>query len=154
MPWKKLTYKEMVEIYKEIAYKAYNQRDEESIVRELILRGEILEYDLTKRQLVIISFIFTFSFNFGKEWAYIPKLIDFELAGISKTKIKSELEKLEEMNVIEWKREEYLFRIKSNEEWNVPFNSGYNDKRVIELVFLNMEHAGLDVVELIKRMKY
>src|SRR5205085_8025734 len=99
MPWAKLTYDRTVSVYKDLLEETLinHQKDIDLIIRELLVRGEILKHDFTKRQLTILMFIITFSFNYGKETAYIPKLQDFEVAGISKKHIKNELNKLMEM---------------------------------------------------------
>lgn len=123
------------------------------IIRELVIRAEMFKYDFTKRQMVIIMFIITFSFNIGKEAAYIPRLNDFYIAGISPTKVKSELEKLVNMSVIDWNQKENIFRIRDSREWNVSLNVGYSNARAIDLFFKNMDHAGVDVVKMIEKLK-
>jgi hypothetical protein len=80
-------------------------------------------------------------------------LNDFYIAGISPTKVKSELEKLVEMQVIHWDQKENTFHIKDTREWIVPLNVGYNDARAIDLYFKNLDHAGLDVSKLIEKLK-
>jgi hypothetical protein len=156
MPWAKLTYDRTVNVYKDLLEDTLmnHQKDIDLIIRELLVRGEILKHDFTKRQLTILMFIITFSFNYGKEKAYIPKLQDFEIAGISKKHIKNELNKLMEMNVVTWDQEEKTFSIQEPRFWiNCPYNAGYNDARSQELFVLNLQHAGIDVIPIIQKLK-
>lgn len=156
MPWRNLTYDETVRVYNELMSEVYGKKGKinlELIIKELLIRAEMFKYDFTKRQMIIVMFIITFSFNIGKEVAYIPRLNDFYIAGISPTKIKQELIGLTKMNVIDWNQKENTFRIKDSREWLVPLNIGYNDPRAIDLYFKNLEHAGVDVVKLIEKLK-
>lgn len=156
MPWSRLTYDETLRIYSELMCEVYGKNgkmDIDLIIKELVVRAEMFKYDFTKRQMTIIMFIITFSFNIGKEVAYIPKLNDFYIAGISPTKVKSELEKLVKMDVIHWDQKENTFQIKDTREWLVPLNIGYSDARAIELYFKNLDHVGVDVVKLIEKLK-
>lgn len=155
MPWAKHTYERTVKVYKEVLKDILenHHHDIDMTAKELLIRAEILKHDFTKRQMIILMFIITFSFNYGKEWAYIPKLQDFEIAGISKRKIKNEIDKLLEMNVIEWNKEENLFRLQEPRFWDAPYNYGYNDDRSRELFLLNLQHAGFDVSPIIQRLK-
>lgn len=156
MPWGNLTYDETVKIYSDLMSEVYGKNgkiDLDLIIKELLIRAEMFKYDFTKRQMTIIMFIITFSFNIGKEVAYIPRLNDFYIAGISPTKIKQELISLTKMNVIDWNQKEGVFRIRDSREWLVPLNIGYNDARAIDLYFKNLDHAGVDVVKLIEKLK-
>lgn len=155
MPWAKNTYERTIKVYINVLEDLIinHHRDIELTAKELLIRGEILKHDFTKRQMIIIMFIITFSYNYGKESAYIPKLQDFEVAGISKRKIKTEIEKLLEMNVITWNKEEKLFSIQEPKFWTAPYNYGYNDDRSRELFILNLEHAGFDTSLVIKKIK-
>jgi hypothetical protein len=112
--------------------------------KELLIRCEIIRRDLTKRQMNIITLIFTFSHYLGKERAVIPKMRDFEICGVSKIKARSELTKLVELNVLDWNEEENSFAIKDTKEWKAKYNSGYNDDRAWELFVLNLRDAGVD----------
>lgn len=155
MPWSKLTYERTISLYKELLDEMFNgsNRDFDLLVKELLIRAELLKRDFTKRQLSIILFVFTFSFAYNKDSAYIPKLMDFQLAGISRTKIKSELRKLAEMNVITWNQEETIYTIEDPRFWDVPYNSGYNDERSKSLFIMNLDHAGYDVSKLVEKLK-
>jgi hypothetical protein len=116
------------------------------IMKEMLVRAESLKRDFTKRQMNIIGFIFTFSFAYGKEWALIPKMKDFEIAGISSVKIRNEIDQLIEMGVVNWNQEEMLFSINDPREWHgAPYHSTYNDVRSRELFVLNVQHAGIDI---------
>lgn len=133
------------EVLKEIHERQY-QRGMESFFLEYQIRTAMLRRDFTKRQMNILLFICYYSFDYGKEWALIPKIRDFENAGIIANKVRYELSKLEEMNVIEWNQEENLFRIKEPSVWkDVPFNSGFSHDRSKEIRVLNAIHAGIIV---------
>lgn len=154
MPWARMTHERKMKVYKDIlGDMIVGKRDLDLTIHELLVRAEILKHDFTKRQMTILMFIFTFSFAYGKDSAYIPKLQDFEIAGVSKTKIKAELNQLVKMNVIEWNQEEMVFKIKDTSTWEVPYNAGYNDVRSNELFILNLEHSGYDVSGLMKKLK-
>jgi hypothetical protein len=156
VPWAKQTYERTVKVYKDVLEDTLmnHQKDIDLLVKELLIRGEILKHDFTKRQLTILSFIITFSFNYGKEWAYIPKLSDFSVAGISIKHIRSELNKLIEMNIITENKEESLYSVNEPRYWrNAPYNYGYNDQRSQELFLLNLDHAGIDVSPIIQKLK-
>jgi hypothetical protein len=156
VPWAKNSYNRTVHVYKEVLQDVLinHQKDIDLIVKELLIRGEILKHDFTKRQLTILMFLITFSFNYGKDYAFIPKLQDFEIAGVSKKHIKAELEKLLDMNVITWSKEESLFAINEPRLWtDCPYNAGYNDDRSQELFMINLKHAGIDVTPIIQKLK-
>jgi hypothetical protein len=146
MPWAKMTYNRIQTIYAELFDKVFvKSRNSELIAKDALIRAEILKRDFTKRQLTILTFIETFSFPYGKESAIIPKLKDFEVAGISATKVKDELTKLIDLNVITWERgkDTNEFWINDPREWKANYHSTYNDIRSRELFFLNLRHAGV-----------
>lgn len=155
LPWASSTYERTIEAYQELLGDiiANRRKSIDLIAREQLIRGSLLKYDFTKRQLIILMFIMTFSFNLCKEWAFIPKLSDFEVAGISKFKIKNELIKMLNMRVIEWNQEENLFRITEPKYWDTSINVGYKDKRSRDLFLLNLEHAGMDISPIIQKIK-
>ena len=145
MLWAKLSHDRMqsvyLQIFDEIIVKNHNP---ELATREVFIRAEILKRNFSKRQLTILAFIGTFSYMYGKESAIIPKLKDFEIAGISITKIADELKKLEGMNVITWYRgkDTNEFSINDPREWQADYHSIYNDIRSRELFLLNLKDAG------------
>jgi hypothetical protein len=125
-------------------YKHVKDYDKELLATEFMIRAEMLKRDFTKRQLKVITFIFSFSLAYGKKYALIPQLQDFEVSGVSKTKIKKELDNLVAMRVIEVNKEESLYRILHPLEWDAPYHQGYNDMRSRELFVMNAEHANID----------
>jgi Bacteriophage replication protein O len=148
MPWANLTHERIQTMYKDIIEdRAVKNRDMDLLIKEMLVRAEILKRDFTKRQLVVLSVIVTFSYFYGKDSALIPKLQDFSLAGISPTKIKDELTKLEDLGVIDWKRGKGTneFSIKDPRSWTVPYHTNYDDRRSKELFILNLKHAGAPV---------
>jgi hypothetical protein len=152
MPWAKMTHERMNSVYTKLLEDIHDgkHRTMDFTIKEMLVRAEFLKRDFTKRQLKILSMIFTLSFQYGKEWALIPKMKDFELAGISKIKIRSEIDQLLEMRVIEWNHDENTFSIKNPLEWTAPYHSGYNDERSRELFLLNLKHANINVEEILK----
>jgi hypothetical protein len=62
---------------------------------------------------------------------------DWEIAGISKIKARTELTQLVELDVITWDEEKNIFSFKDVREWKVKFHSGYNHQRATELFDLN-----------------
>jgi hypothetical protein len=147
MPLKKMTYERTIQLGSKFIVEngsEYSTNRMGSYYREMIIRNEMMKHDFTKRQLNILIFIANHSFAFLKGEALIPKLQDFELAGIGKTKIKEELTRLEDMHVIKWNREMRTFAISDVDVWKVPYNDGYNEDRAREIFILNVKHAGLD----------
>jgi hypothetical protein len=143
MEWTNVSRERIKTFYTELFDK--NRNKDELLVKDILIRAEILKRNFTKRQLTILSLIVTFSFLYGKETALIPKLKDFELTGLSATKIKDELTKLVEMNIITWERgkDTNEFSINDPCEWKAAYHSTYNDIRASELFFLNLKHAGV-----------
>jgi len=148
MPWTSDTYDQMSEAQKEVLKELHERQYHVSmdmVLAELQVRTEFLRRDFTKRQMNIITFIYNYSFCFGKKWALIPKMRDFEICGVLAIKARTELEKLMDMSVIEWNQEENLFRIKDPKEWQTPYNSGFSHDRSQEIRRINVIHAGIDV---------
>lgn len=74
----------------------------------------------------------------GQSFCKIPHLKDFELCGVSRTKIRSELETLEEAKIITWDRENMYFGICDNvREMEVPKIATNDEERVDELFKIN-----------------
>lgn len=146
-------YREAVKAYVQTIRGHLRELEDEYIVKEMMIRGEVLKRDFTKRQQNIIWFIYTFSFYYGKDKALIPRLQDFELCGIGRTKIKQELDKLINMNVIEHNELLSLYGITDPSKWLAPYHAGYNPSRSQELFLLNLRDAGVPVEKLIKQMK-
>lgn len=152
MPWAHLTFERMKSVYSELI-KIIHEGKHMSVeisAMETLIRAEYAKRDFTKRQCKIIAMIFTFSYPFGKEWAVIPKMRDFELCGISKIKIRNEINQLIEMGVVEWKPEEHMFKINDPRKWTAPYHGGYNDERSRELFFINLKHANIDITPIVK----
>ncbi|MCY7861086.1 replication protein [Bacillus haynesii] len=129
------------------------ERSPEVIAHELGVTTEILKRDFTKRQLNMIAFICIFSFPYNKKTAVIRNMQDFELCGVSKTKVRDELNKLCELNVILWDKDSKEFSINDPKYWEVPFHNNYSDKRYQQMFIENLDHAGVDVSEMIERLE-
>lgn len=140
MPWAKVGHEQVTTIYEGIFKKIGQKKFEDQSLpqRELLIRTEVLRRNLTKRQLKIISMILTLSYYLGKEHAIIPKMRDWEIAGISAIKIRNELIQLVVMDVITWDEEKNIFSLRDVREWKVKFHSGYNHERATELFELNV----------------
>ena len=146
----------MLSVYKDLIEHFRSNTPLDVTVKELFVRAEILKRDFTKRQVNLIFMIFTFSFAYGKESALIPKLQDMEMCGVSKTLVKNELEKLVDMNVITWEKnelDENIFSINNPILWTAPYHSGYNDLRSQQLFLKNLEHANIDITGILKALK-
>ncbi|MGZ7119965.1 MAG: replication protein [Methanobacterium sp.] len=153
MPWKNLTYEQTVSAYKELFLDIRDLTDIDITIKGFLIRSEIFRHDFTKRQILILLFIVTYSYLYGKEWALIPKLRDFELCGIGRTHIKKELVKLQGLNVLKWNQEENLYGVKDPRVWGVPYNASYNDDRNKEIISINLNHAGIDIESLREKIK-
>jgi hypothetical protein len=145
LPWSKIGYERIEAMYTDIILKIGKKKFENSHLpkQEILYRAEVLRRDFTKRQLKIISMIQSLSYYIGKERAIIPKMQDWEIAGISKIKIRSELTRLMELDVIDWNEEDNSFALKDAREWKVKFHSGYNNERARELFILNLKDSGV-----------
>lgn len=155
MTWERMKNDKLVTIYADLYEELFPSRmNKELAIKEVLVITEVLKRDFTKRQLCILGSIMTFSYFHGKESALIPRLSDFELAGISKTKINAELTRLVEMNVIKWVRgKDYNeFSFNDPNEWKSEYHKKYNRQRSTEIFFLNLKHAGLsfDLDELLR----
>jgi hypothetical protein len=109
-------------------------------IKTIAIRSEMIKRDLTKRQYNILATIFILSYM--KDYAIIPKLMDFELSGVSKTLIKKELDKLVEMSVITWDKCNNHFSINDPMVWDAPYHYGYSNQRAEELFQLNLNQIG------------
>lgn len=146
MSWAYYTHERMVAAYGEIVQEVQDNRNNiDLLLKEQLIRVEILKRDFTKRQMNIIGFILAMSLAYGKEWAVIPKMKDFELAGISSIKIRSEVDQLVDKGVIIWNQGESLFSINDPREWTAKHHSGYSDGRIRDLFVLNLKHSGVDL---------
>jgi hypothetical protein len=154
MPWKKIPQNRNMEVYKEtLGELIKDSKDIDTTIMGMLIRTELLKHDFTKRQINVISLIFTFSFAYGKESAYIPKLQDFGIAGVGFKKVREELDKLLKMNVITWNKEENLFSINNPLLWrNVPRNKAYDEDRLRQLFMLNLEHYGIDITPIVEKI--
>jgi hypothetical protein len=149
VPWARTTYERITTKYNEAIKRIGKKKAEDLNIpkQEMLLRIEVLRRDFTKRQLKIISMLLTLSYYVGKKQAIVPKMQDWEIAGISKIKARTELMQLKEMNVINCDEEQNLFSLKDPREWKVKFHSGYNDERADEILVLNMKDSGVYVDE-------
>lgn len=97
--------------------------------------------DFTKRQSNILAFILLLSRHNKEYIAHIPELCCFECCGISRTKVKEEILKLEAANVLTWDREKMLFQINYHaDEWKVKATTLFNEKGLKKLIDLNTQH--------------
>jgi hypothetical protein len=147
MPWSKYSHERVNTYYAEALKKIEKKRIDNPYIgiQQLLIRGELLKRDFTKRQMNILNGILTLSYLLGKEKAIVPKMQDWEIVGVSKVKIRNELTQLVNMDVIEWKEEENSFRVKDIREWKAKYHSGYNNERADELFALNIRDAGIDI---------
>jgi Bacteriophage replication protein O len=153
MPWAKLTDERTQHVYKDLLTEIIKSVNGNINVKfkELLIRAEIQKRDFTKRQLNILSLIVTFSFNYGKDSALL-KLTDFALCGIPPKKVTGEINKLIEMNIIEYHSDFNEFSICEPKFWTAPYHDHYDDKRSLELFLLNLKHAGYDVTPIVEKL--
>lgn len=143
MPWSEVAYERVTSLYSEVLKEVEKKKIENPYlgIQQLLIRGEMLKRDFTKRQMNIICTILTLSYLIGKEKAIVPKMQDWEIAGISKVKIRHELTQLVKMGVVDWNEDEHAFSVKDIREWKVKYHSGYNDIRANELFALNLKDS-------------
>jgi hypothetical protein len=155
MPYAKQVEKRAMQLYKGVIDEMFLSRNQDLVIKELLVRADFLKRDFTKRQLNILLFIWTFSFSYGKESALIPQLQDFELCGVSKTKVRKELNHLVDMNVIRWEEDggSNRFFINTPSEWNAVYHNNYSDMRSHELFTLNIIDSGWDVSKIFSKIE-
>jgi hypothetical protein len=147
MPYAKYFHKRLESFYSKVLPLIGRKKIEKPYLsnREMFIRMEVLRRDLTKRQMNIISMILSLSYYIGKEKALVPKMRDWEIAGISKIKARSELTQLVDLGVIEWDEEENSFALTDPRGWKVKYHSGYNDERATEIFLLNLKDTGISI---------
>ncbi|WP_026572470.1 replication protein [Bacillus sp. UNC438CL73TsuS30] len=148
MPYAKYFHKRLESFYSKVLPLIGKKKFEQPCLsnQEMFIRMEVLRRNFTKRQMNIISMILSLSFYIGKEKAIIPKMRDWEIAGISKIKARSELTQLVELGVIEWDEEKNIFSLTDPRGWKVKYHSGYNDERASEIFLLNLKDTGILIV--------
>lgn len=100
---------------------------------------EIMSRDFSKRQRNILDLILRLSWGCGKRYAIIPRIKDFEVAGIHRTHVRKELEYLEKCRVIVWNRELNLFALnKDYDTWAISYSKTADDQGLSELIHLNI----------------
>jgi hypothetical protein len=154
MPFSKLTHKRTFEVYKDMLAETILKVNGNIDIKihEYLIKAEIQKRDFTKRQLNILSLIITFSYNYGKETALL-KINDFALCGVPAKKVNSEISKLIDSNIITWNKDFNEFSIIEPRYWkDVPYHSYYDDKRSMELFFLNLKHAGYDPNPILEKL--
>lgn len=137
------TYERATQLYKELLREVRDNTSEEILIDEVFVRSEILKRDFSKRQQNILWMVFTFSLAYGKKKAVIPQIQDFSLSGVGKNKVREELDKLIEMNVIKVDEAFNTYEINSPLYWDAPHHSHFDDSRSRELFFINLIDAGV-----------
>lgn len=112
--------------------------------KEVQVRAGMFKRNFTKRQLAILQIIKSFSYSFGKETALFPKTGDFTICGIGANKIRGELDKLKEYQVIDWDETNTRYWVQDPTVWTAPFNREYSDRRALEITKMNLRDVGLD----------
>lgn len=138
------------QIYLSSIRRHYQEATDDELTKEMNIRKEITRRKFTKRQLNILYIIYELSYPYRKEKALIPRLQDFELCGVSKTKIREELDKLVELNVIGEETSFGLYWINNPREWNVKRHKSHTAKRSEELVILNLRDGNANVEDIIR----
>ncbi|MFW5438831.1 replication protein [Paenibacillus apiarius] len=100
---------------------------------------EVIRRDFTKRQKDILFFIWRLSYGCQKRAAYIPQMKQFELCGVSRTKVKDELMYLEKCRVLIWDQQNKLFEInKDYENWYISLVKTWDEQEFEELISMNL----------------
>lgn len=98
----------------------------------------VVAHDFTKRQMKIIGFILMFCMHNRGIECYIPTLASFEICGVTRTKIRAEIEKLEKINVLSWDREKMIFKINSNvESWKLKISQRFIKNKIQSIKDIN-----------------
>ena len=87
----------------------------------------VLMRKFTKRQDRILIIVWRFSYGFNKKVAYLERLKDFNMYGISPTVISKELLELERLGVlaVDWDTGEVAF-VKNYNTWGVLLNAEFD----------------------------
>lgn len=97
--------------------------------------------DFSKRQRSILDLILRLSWGCQHKEAYIPRQSDFEIVGVGRTHIRQELEWLCNAKVITWERASMTFSFnKDYDQWRVSIARGYDERRLRELLALNISY--------------
>lgn len=154
MPWAGKSYERTIKVYKELLKETIKEIDSDIDlkIKDLLIRADIQKRDFTKRQMNILYLILSLSFPYGKEKALL-KPNDFSLTGVPLKIIKGELEKLIEMNIIEWDQDFNEFSVKEARFWKAPYHKHYDDKESQRLFILNLRHAGVDTTLILEKLK-
>lgn len=153
MPWSHVSTDRMRKIYQTIAEDFLDVKDPDMVACEMFIRAEVLKRDFTKRQMNIINLICDLSYVYGKKSALITNMQDFEQCGVSKTKIRDELDKLIECSIVDWNKETNEFTLKDPTLWEVPYHSGFSGNRVRKMLIDTLEHSGYSTEDIIKRLE-
>jgi hypothetical protein len=153
MPYAREDERRTTRLFQSIIEEYLKNRQAEIVIKDLLVKSEILKRDFTKRQLNILSYIQSLSFGFGKEEALIPQTQDFELCGVSKTKARQEIDKLIEMGVINFNEVENLYSINPPSKWDASYHKGYVETRSQELFILNAIDANWDIVKIKEKLE-
>ena len=103
----------------------------------------IMLRDFSKRQRKIVDLIFRLSYGCNKKSAYIPRLRDFEVVGITEAHVGAELKWLAESKVITIEGQQYLFN-KNFDEWQVSRVKPHKPEELAGLIGLNLRIARQD----------
>lgn len=94
--------------------------------------------DFTKRQIKILSMIHLFCMHNSKMECHIPHLSSFEVTGLGRSKIREEIEKLVDANVLTWDTQNMIFKINnSTKHWNVKLSENFASNKVKQILDLN-----------------
>lgn len=104
-----------------------------SIIEQIMMR----KFSLRHRN--ILDLILRLSWGCGKKVAIIPRLSDFELVGVGRNHVKTELMWLVNVRVINWHHPTNTFEFNKNyDEWLVPPVRKYDPQKLSEVVHLNL----------------
>lgn len=98
----------------------------------------VVSRDFKKRQLKILGFLLMFMLRNKCLECYVPTLNSFEAIGITRSKIRYEIEKLEEANILSWERTNMIFKFNTDiENWKIETIAKGKSNRVQQILILN-----------------
>jgi hypothetical protein len=114
------------------------------------LMGALAAFDFTGMQRAALDLIFRLSYGCGKKTATVEMWMDFEVAGILKQNVKGTLKSLEVARVlgVDWKTKTMAIN-KNYNLWKIPFKRTDCDKRLLELVKMNLA-SNVDITSVMR----
>jgi len=114
------------------------------------INEQLMVSHFSEQQRRVLDLILRLSWGCGTKVAYIPRQRDFEIVGIYEGHIKAHLDWLIEAKVITREGCYYQFN-KDFDQWRVSRASGYSQKKLTEIVRLNLNHDKSELTEKVNK---